>query len=334
MANLPNKSFVFNYNARDYNPATFTIPKTSGQTMDRDMVWSATTTTVRNQIAFDEDHISVPLSAFSLFDFSTVGENPMNNTASAPAMTIIVKFKTTDNSKGPNLICNRGFATSTGGDSYNWMVRTGGAISLHTGAANTSSSEVVTYTPGAVTTAVIRVNANRQIEIKNLTDGASNTPFTSTWKNGSRWFSFFVWYEGNRVSEPMSGDFYWCYASREVLTDEEIQQVVKYNDSKFGPDTTGTTIAASGGTATTNLEAETGWTVTSSPSWVTVSPASGESGTTAITFTIKKNNFGARTGVVTFTDADNNTAQYTVVQGGTDGLVPYEKMYRNERRIN
>lgn len=334
MTSLPNKSFVFNYNARDYNPATFTIPKTSGQTMDRDMVWSATTTTVRNQITSYDDHISVPLSAYSLFSFSTIEENPMNNTASAPAMTIIVKFKTGDISKGPNLICNRGSGNS-GGDNYNWMVRTGvSAISLHTATSNTSSSEVVTYTPGAVTTAVFRVNANRQIEIKNLTDGISNTPFTSTWKSGSRWFSYFVWYGSNGISEPMSGDFYWCYASREVLTDEEIQQVVRYNDSKFGPDTTGTTIAASGGTATTNLEAETGWTVTSSPSWVTVSPSSGESGTTAITFTVKQNNFGARTGVVTFTSAAGDTAAYTITQEGTESQLPTNKIYRNERRIN
>lgn len=334
MANLPNKPFVFNYNARDYNPSTFTIPKTSGQTMDRDMVWSATTTTVRNQIAFDEDHISVPLSAYSLFSFSTVEENPMNNTTSARAMTIIVKFKTTDASKGPNLICNRGY-NNYGGDNYNWMMRIGASgISLHTANGNTSSSEVVTYTPGAVTTAVIRVNANRQIEIKNLTDGFSNTPFTSAWLPGTRWFSFFVWYGGNRVSEPMSGDFYWCYASREVLTDEEIQQVVRYNESKFGPDDTGTTMAASGGTATTNLDSETGWTATTTSPWITISPASGESGTTAITFTIKKNNFGARTGVVTFTSAGGDVAEYTIDQEGTENQLPTNKIYRNERRIN
>lgn len=333
MANLPNKPFVFNFNARDYNPSTFTIPKTSGQTMDRDMVWTATTTAVRNQIAFDEDHISVPLSAYSLFDFSTIEENPMNNTASAPAMTIIVKFKTTDTSKGPNLICNRGSGNS-GGDFYNWMMRTVAVLSLHTAASNGSSSEVVTCTPGAVTTAVIRVNANRQIEIKNLTDGTSNTPFTSTWKNGSRWFSYFVWYDGIRINEPMSGDFYWCYASREVLTDEEIQQVIAFNESKFGPDSRGTTIAASGGTATTNLDSETGWTATTTSPWITISPASGESGTTAITFTVKKNLFSQRTGVVTFTSDAGDVAEYTITQEGQDKVAPINKMYKGTRRIN
>ena len=338
MANLPNKPFVFNYNARDYNPSTFTIPKTIGQTMDMDMVWTATTSSIRDQIVFDEDHISVPLSAYSLFSFSTVEENPMNNTASAPAMTIVVKFKTTDFGRGSNLICNRGPVSGGSGDNYNWMMRVGSngsrVLTLHTTNDNTGASQSVSYTQSSAITAVWRVNTDRQIEIKNLTDGTSNTPFTSTWKNGSRWFSFFVWYERNRVSEPMSGDFYWCYASREVLTDEEIQQVIAFNESKFGPDSTGTTIAASGGTATTNLEAETGWTATTTSPWITISPASGESGTTAITFTIRKNNFAPRTGVVVFTDDNGDTAEYTINQEGQDKLLPVNKMYKGTRRIN
>lgn len=326
MANLPNKPFVFNYNARDFNANTYTIPNEIGASMDRDMVWSGST---RGDIVAYDDHISVPLSAYSVFDFSTSEANPMNNRPDSPAMTIVAKFKIINNDSGSNLICNRHAGA------YNWMMRTSASdISLHTLNANTSSSQTAAYTKSDITTAVIRVNSNRQIEIKNLTQGISNTPFTTNWTDGSRWFSFFVWYTANGISEPMSGDYYWCYASREVLTDEEIQQVVRYNDSKFGPDDTGTTMAASGGTSTTNIEAETGWTVTSSPSWVTVSPSSGESGTTAITFTIKANNFTSRTGTVVFTDDEGNTAEYVINQGGTDGLVPYEKIYRNERRIN
>ena len=119
-----------------------------------------------------------------------------------------------------------------------------------------------------------------------------------------------------------------------MLTDEEIQQVIDFNESSFGLDSTGTTIAQSGGTSTTNIEAETGWTVTTKPTWVTVSPSSGESGTTAITFTIKKNNFSSRTGVVVFTDDNGNEEEYTIEQGGTENQLPYNKIYRNGRRIN
>lgn len=102
----------------------------------------------------------------------------------------------------------------------------------------------------------------------------------------------------------------------------------------FSIDSTGTTMSQTGGTSTANITSDTGWTVTSAPSWVTVSPASGESGTTAITFTIKKNNFSSRTGIVVFTDDKGEEAEYIIDQGGTDGLLPFNKIYRNGRRIN
>ena len=331
MASLPNKSFVFNYNAKNYNPSTFTIPNEEGATMDRDMVWSATTTAVRNNIQFvDDDHISVPLSAYSLFDFTTSGANPMNNTASAPAMTIIAKFKTNATTSGDNFICNRD------GSTYNWMARTSssGILSLHTSSSNVSSSQTAVYTPSAVTTAVWRVNSNRQIEIKNLTQGTSNTPFTSTWNSGSVCFAFFIWRTATSFSEPMAGDFYWCYASREVLTDEEIQQVINFNENTFGPDEDSTDVPYSGGSVSVNLSAEgVSWTASTTNNWITISPATG-TGDSVITLTAKNNNFSERTGTVTFTSGTGDVVEFTVNQGGTDGLLPYKKIYRNDRRIN
>lgn len=330
MASLPNKSFVFNYNAKNYISSTRTIPNESGASMDRDMVWSGRTTSVRNQITFDEDHLNIPVSAFSTYWFSSVAANPLNITSSAPSMTLVVKYKRT-NTAGANIIANRDSST------YNWMARQGSTtISFHTADSNTSAGQTVPCTQGSVITVVYRID-NRQIEIINLTTGEKNTPFTTDWRSGAQGFSFFA---GNaRSSYPnsefMSGEFYWAYLSREVLTDAEIQQVVKFNEGGgISIDSTGTTIAQSGGTTTANIDADTGWTVTSSPSWVTVSHSSGESGTTVITFTIKKNNFSSRAGTVVFTDDGGNEAEYTIDQEGTDGLLPYNKIYRNERRIN
>ena len=331
MASLPNKSFVFNFNAKNYNPSTFTIPNEEGATMDRDMVWSATTTSVRNRIQFvDDDHISVPLSAYSLFDFTTSGANPMNNTTSAPAMTIIAKFRLTDG--GSNLICNRD------GSTYNWMTRVGdkttGILSLHTSNPNTSTSQIASYTPMSLITAVWRVNTNREIEIKNITDGTSNTPFTASWNSGSVCFAFFIWRTATSFSEPMAGDFYWCYASKEYLTDEEIQQVINFNESSFGPDEDSADVPYSGGTVSVNLAAEgVSWTASTANNWITISPTTG-TGDSVVTLTIKKNNFSDRTGTVTFTSGAGDEAEFTINQGGTDGLLPFNKIYRNERRIN
>ena len=330
MANLPNKSFVFNFNAKNYNPSTFTIPNEEGATMDRDMVWSATTTAVRNNIQFvDDDHISVPLSAYSLFDFSTSGANPMNNTSSAPAMTIVAKFKITNSNSGTNFICNRD------GSTYNWMARpeTRG-ISLHTSNTNISSSQMAAYTQGNIVTVVWMVNTSRQIEIKNLTEGTSNTPFTSTLNGGSVCFAFFIWRTATGFSEPMAGDFYWCYASREVLTDAEIQQVINFNESTFGPDEDSADVPYSGGSVSVNLSAEgVSWTASTASNWITISPTTG-TGDSTVTLTVKANNFSERTGTVTFTSGAGDEAEFTVSQGGTDGIVPYKKIYRNNRRIN
>ena len=330
MANLPNKSFVFNFNAKNYNPSTFTIPNEEGATMDRDMVWSATTTAVRNNIQFvDGDHISVPLSAYSLFNFSTSGANPMNNTASAPAMTIVAKFKVTNSSSGTNFICNRD------GRTYNWMARVGsGMLTLHTSNNNNSSGQYTTFNQNSLITVVWRVNTSRQIEIKNLTKGTSNTPFTSSWNGGSTLFTFFIWKSGSSFSEPMAGDFYWCYASREVLTDAEIQQVVDFNESTFGPDEDSADVPVSGGSVSVNLSAEgVSWTASTASNWITISPTTG-TGDSTVTLTVKANNFSERTGTVTFASGAGDEAEFTVNQGGTDGIVPYKKIYRNNRRIN
>ena len=340
MASLPNKSFVFNYNAKNYNPSTFTIPNESGATMDMDMVWSATTTSIRNQIQFvDGDHLAIPESATSIFSFASSGANPMSYT-SINDVNLTVVFKAKYSGTGTNRgtfvasqrVSNSGYA--------NWMLRIGSRennlasdtrISFVVGTAQANWDSAIPYTCGDTITAAVRTQKSGSsigISINRL-DVPASTSFTNNYKNvyGSQNLFFF--------NIPyFQGDFYWCYASREVLTDEEIQQVIDFNESSFGLDSTGTTIAQSGGTSTTNIEAETGWTVTTKPTWVTVSPSSGESGTTAITFTIKKNNFSSRTGVVVFTDDNGNEEEYTIEQGGTENQLPYNKIYRNGRRIN
>lgn len=224
---LPSNTFVFNFNAKKYNSSTYTIPNTSGASMNKNMVMSAMTSTVRNQITLDTDHLVVPTSAFSHFDFSTSGANPINNTTSAPAMTVIAKFKW--KSGGSNFICNRDNST------YNFMVRTGaaGKLSLHTANSNSSGTNAVSYSTGSTVTALWRVNTSRQVDIKNITTNVSNTPFTTTWKDGATYFDFFIWKTTGTsagFTEPMALDFYWCYFSKEALTDAEVQQVIDFNE--------------------------------------------------------------------------------------------------------
>ena len=336
MASLPNKSFVFNFNAKNYNPSTFTIPNEEGATMDKDMVWTGTTNVI-NSIVFDEDHITVPISGFSLFNSSS-GANPMNNTAAAPAMTIVAKFKYNTGSAGSNFFNNRDAST------YNYFARCGvssgnGFLSLGTVGGTNAGPNYDTSQP---VIASWRVNSSRSIDIKNITSGTSTTIGTTSWNGGTQWFTFFIWktksadaINTTNYKEWMGGDFYWCYATREVLTDEEIQQVVAYNESKgisISPEET--TVDSTGGTSTVVVDSPTSWSASSSASWLSVNPSSGESGTTSVTVSAAATLFNERTGTITFTDAELNEAEYTVNQGGTDGLVPYKKIFRNEQRIN
>ena len=229
---LPEKTFVFNYNARDYNPSTFTIPKTSGQTMDMDMVWTATTSTIRNNIQLvDGDHLTIPESAYTYWNFGSQAANPMNLIGSTKNITLVFKTRQTGGNTKGTFFANRGEASN------NYVLRIGtetgyNTTNIHLDGSTTTFAEPsgLTYNSANVLTAAVRVT-NMQVEIMNLETGDNNTPYTITCPQASVQFAFFG-YKGNYsyANEPMAGDFYWCYASREVLTDEEIQQVVEYNN--------------------------------------------------------------------------------------------------------
>lgn len=328
MATLPSNSFVFNYNARDYNSSTYTIPNENGGTLSKDLVWSGST---RSSIDVQDDHITVPLSAYSPFVFSTSGENPVNITSTDNDMTLVFKVKKGTNFSGTNFISNREYST------YNWMARLGGeAISLHTQTSNYSPPSACTYSSGTVVTAVIRVS-DLSVEIKNLTDNTSNTIFTPAYNGGSTRFCFFASLHNtsNTPVEFLSGDFYWAYLSREVLTDAEISQVVAFNDNTtvFDLDSTGCTVGYTGGTATVTLTAELSWTAVPSASWITISQNSG-SGNATITVTVEPTGLTDRTGTVVFTDTESNTVTYTIVQAGANIFLPVGIIHKNGVRIN
>ena len=90
----------------------------------------------------------------------------------------------------------------------------------------------------------------------------------------------------------------------------------------------------SGGTQVVSLISETNWSSTTSVPWLNISPSTGESGTTSVSVSVAKTIFDSRAGIITFIDEELDYAVCTVEQGGTDGLVPYKKIFRNENRIN
>ena len=204
---------------------------------------------------------------------------------------------------------------------------------------HTSDSGFLSLTPNAdPQICVVRIQSNGYSERMFVDDQGnvlqSVNSNSITWGGKTAGIGFFIGSCGE-VSEFFESNFYWAYCSMEALTDAEILQVIQYNEGvAFVLDSTGATVQAGGGTSTATLSSETGWTATTASPWISVSPASGDSGETLITFTAGKNAFEPRTGVVTFTSDGGDTAEYTINQEGNDGKLPINKMYRNGRRIN
>lgn len=68
---------------------------------------------------------------------------------------------------------------------------------------------------------------------------------------------------------------------------------------------------ADGGSQSITITSNFTWSVISSPSWITISPASGTSGSTSITITASKNsNTSARTGTITLGNSSNTVSVY------------------------
>lgn len=226
VSSLPSNSFVFNYNAKNYNASTYTIPKTSGQTLNVDMVYTGSGKT---GIVKSDDHITLPASATSQIDFSSSGTNPLNLTAQNNNLTVIFKAKYVYNGSYDirgNLVANQDNAQ------LNWSVRIGSRENYSTSLTKISftyNSVTATFDTGLVYTSgdtiigAVVVN-NGSYVIKNISAGESTTtvsiPNNGGYGNGAA-----------VLKSVFSGDFYWCYCSRESLTDAEIQQVIDYNEN-------------------------------------------------------------------------------------------------------
>lgn len=309
---------MFNYNARFYDPATYTFAKTKGQLFDEDLVLN------KAPNSYTEDSVVITNGAYMGKTYPSNADNPFNRSSSLGNSITFISKTSGFTGNMTNIFANRY-------NNYNYMIR--GNI------FHTSSVTYLTLNPPAnPQICVTRINSNGTAERKFVDENgntlAITTASTVSWGSINNGVAFFAGFASG--GEYFTATFYWMYCSLETLTDEEILKVIKYNEqtTTFALDSTGHSFTYEGGTATANLTADLDWSGTSSPSWVTVSPSSGESGTTAITFTIKKNNFSSRTGTVVFTDDGGNEAEYIIDQGGTDGLLPYNKIYRNERRIN
>ena len=315
MAKLPSNTFMFNYNAKQYDSSTYTFPKAKGQLFDEDLVLN------KAPNSFTDDSVYFGgTGAFMGRTNYTQTTDPFNRDSSNNTLTFI--YKTSGWTSGEtNIFANRN-------SNYNWMVR---ADKFH------CSNTILNLTPNSnPQICVIRINADGS-SIKRFVDSNGNTLQSTsassiTWGTKSQGFGFFAGYANG--NEYFNQTFYWMYCSMEALTDEQILQVIQYNEGnliQFGPDVDELSFKGNSGSTTIELTSESPWTATTSSDWITLSQYSGETGGN-ITIAVKQNTFNSRTGIVEFTDGEN-TATLTVNQA-PDTSAPIMKMILNGRRLN
>ena len=207
-ATLPDVPFVINYNAKEYNASTKTLPKTEGQLANVDAVISGGTQTANNGYITIGSGSRAPITGYQSY---------FNRTSSAPTLTIISKQRT--NGSDGHLFANRG-------SNYNWMYRPYSTQLAFHGSSSIGGTNVTTQP----VIESVRVNSSRTLRFDNYTDNTSssqsNFNYGSTNNNGTALFAGYY----DSGTEWFVGDFYWIYMSQNYLTDEQVQQVINYNE--------------------------------------------------------------------------------------------------------
>ena len=145
-----------------------------------------------------------------------------NNTQTGCTMTIVSKVKT---DSGYSILTNRN-------NNMNWMWRypTNG-IFLH-GSSSYNNPKYLVSTTGQPITASIRISYDGSVK-QQLNDWTNNGSYNGAFQYGSESTGSSAMFCDYTTSnyEFWRGDFYWVYMSFNVLTDEEIQQVIDYNEN-------------------------------------------------------------------------------------------------------
>ena len=212
-ATLPDVPFTVNYNAKNYNASTQTFAKTNGQLADTDVTITGGTLTTH------DGYITVP--GFTRGVISGYGTY-FNRTNSTPNLTIISKQRTEKDA-----YCHM-FANRSNLGNYNWMYRPySNKLTLH----GNSEQGYVTVTTQPVIESV-RIDSNRLATYNNYTDNISSTQSSFSYGGINGSVALFAGYTDYSGDEFFVGDFYWIYMSQTTLTDEQVQQVINYNESE------------------------------------------------------------------------------------------------------
>jgi len=217
---LPNVEFEVNYNAKLYDSTTHSIPNHEDAHTEVDMVFNS-----GSYPTYTEGNSYITYNAFPNGPAlgSDVNTN-FNRTALAPNLTIIAKAKSNETSSSTtnhSLFANRGIT-------YNWMFRWYPTkLTLH-GSSETGDIAINSNWPNI---AWCRVDSSGKIDYGNYTYNTTTSPISFSYgSQNAAGPVFFKGFSTQSTTELWNGDFYWLYMTRQTLTDDQIKQVIEYNE--------------------------------------------------------------------------------------------------------
>ena len=219
-ASLPDVPFVLNYNAKQYNASTHTIPYTEGALNAINAVITGNT---QNIIDHHENGYIQLTGSTSAAIRALVGTTNFSRSSSNPNITIICKAYTPGSSTEGNILSNRN-------QSYNWMYRHKSTQLRFHGNSEQGSIAVSNTEPN---TCSIRIDSSRLLKYNNWTQNTTSTVSNFDYGSDSNGGALFSGYYSSS-GEYWKGVFYWIYMSLNTLTDEQVQQVIDYNEEGGG----------------------------------------------------------------------------------------------------
>ena len=202
--------FNLNLNAKEFDSVNNTFPNAESADIPVGITISGSPTV-------HSDYITVPDGCWG----QLAGYQNNFNLSSNDDMTVIFKVTPTSQSNYGNILANRG-------NSYNWMARCDqrNKAYLHGGSSYMNISVTVSATPNIV---VMRVSGGT-LTVQSITD---NTTSTGSWSPGTTNSYGVALFSGyyDHYGEQFIGDFYWLYQAKRCLTDDEVQEVINYNEN-------------------------------------------------------------------------------------------------------
>lgn len=218
---LPNVPFIFNYNAKNYSNGV--IPTADGSIFNESLIFE----TVDGLDVYDDHLIFNGYCSFGKI-YDSESKNPLNREYGEP-LTIIAKVRNPyDNELQLHLLANRC-------SNYNWMFRIYDTAWLHTIEGDMPICPNVPLDSSQPNIVAIRCLTDGTGYGYNYTTGEQGEKKEVNYGGTSDGFAIFRGYADIDGGEYfIGGEFYWIYVSTEQLTDEQIQQVIAYNENIGG----------------------------------------------------------------------------------------------------